>query len=196
MKNFWTCFVPLFVAMDALGVLPVYIGLTEGIDADRKKRLLIESMVTALGVALLFVVAGPSILRLVGITVSDFMVAGGILLLVLSLYDLITGDKKQRMVDPGTLGAVPIGVPLITGPAVLTTSMLLVPSYGLMTTAMAVIANMAITCLVFLFEGPVVGLLRKSGAKTLSKITSLFMASIAVMLMRKGLVDIIQTTLN
>src|SRR3990172_2795170 len=103
MKDFLLCFIPLFVAVDAVGVLPIFIALTEGLTASRRRSVLIQSLITASGVALIFLVGGPALLRLVGITVSDFMVAGGILLLAISLTDLLTGEKRQRLVDPETL---------------------------------------------------------------------------------------------
>ncbi len=191
MKDFWLCFVPLFVAVDALGILPVYAGLTEELSAQQRKGVLFQSLFTASAVALIFLVAGPGVLKVIGISVSDFMVAGGILLLVISLNDLLTGEKRQRLVDPETLGAVPIGVPLIAGPAVLTTSVVLANAHGIVPAAAAVLVNIGIAVLVFWFVQPITGFLGHAGAKTLSKIASLFLASIAVMLIRKGIVEII-----
>ncbi|MBT3311571.1 MAG: MarC family protein [Desulfobacterales bacterium] len=196
MKTFWLCFVPMFVAVDAIGVLPVYLGLTENLPKSRRTGVLIQSLITALVVALVFLIAGPALLRLIGITVPDFMVAGGILLLVISLYDLLTGEKKQQMVDTDTLGAVPIGIPLITGPAVLTLSVVLVDTYGIIPTTAAVVINITIAIIVFWFSKPIAIFLGNTGTKTLSKIASLLLASIAVMLIRKGVIEIIHDTLN
>ena len=196
MKTFWLCFVPLFVAVDAIGVLPVYMGLTEDLQPSTKPAVLLQSLITALMVAIVFLLAGPALLRLVGISVADFMVAGGILLLVISLSDLLTGEKRQRMVDADTLGAVPIGIPLITGPAVLTTSVLLADNYGLVPTGTAIVVNIAIAILVFWFSKPIADFLGDAGTKTMSKIASLFLASIAVMLIRKGITEIVLDVLN
>lgn len=196
MKTFWLCFVPLFVAVDAVGVLPVYMGLTQNLAHSRRTGVLVQSMITALVVAIVFLIAGPALLRLVGIGVSDFMVAGGILLLVISLSDLLTGEKRQRMVDTDTLGAVPIGVPLITGPALLTTSVLLADAHGILPTAFAVVINIGIAILVFRFSKPIAVFLGDAGTKTLSKIASLLLASIAVMLIRKGVIGIVYDALR
>jgi len=73
---------------------------------------------------------------------ADFMVAGGILLFVISMSDLLTTEKIQRKIDPESLGAVPLGVPLITGPDVLTTSMLLMNEHGLASTAAALMKSL------------------------------------------------------
>src|ERR1700675_4788027 len=122
-QTFWLCFVPLFVAVDAFGILPLFMALTERMEPVRRHRIILQSVLTATAVTLAFVLAGSAFLRLLGITVPDFMVAGGALLFVLSLSELISPHKTTE-VEADELGAVPLGVPLLAGPAVLTTSML------------------------------------------------------------------------
>jgi multiple antibiotic resistance protein len=187
MNEFWLCFVPLFVAVDAIGVLPMYMALTEGLPPADVRRILRQSVATATAVALAFLVVGAAILRLLGITIADFMVAGGILLFVISLGDLMTTEKLQRRVDPDSLGAVPLGVPLITGPAVLTTSVLLLNAHGAVSTAVALVFNVLIAGVVFGFGPRIHRVLGKAGAKTVSKIASLLLAAIAVMIVRRGI---------
>ena len=193
MKIFLLCFVPLFVAVDALGVLPIFISLTGSLSPAQKRRVLLQSLITATAVALVFLAIGPTILTALNITVSDFMVAGGILLLVISLSDLLTGEKRQRIVDPETLGAVPLGVPIITGPAVLTTSVLLANVHGMSLTALALLTNIGIAGAIFWFAQPITRFLGNAGTMILSKIASLFLTTIAVMLIRKGLIEIISS---
>ncbi len=187
MKTFWLCFVPLFIAVDAIGVLPMFMSLTQDIDSQRMRRIVLQSIVTATVVALAFLAVGTSVLKLLGITVADFMVAGGILLFVISMSDLLTSEKAQRTIDPDSLGAVPLGVPLIAGPAVLTTSILLMNEHGVAATAAAIIINILIAGLVFFFSDTINHFLGKAGSKTISKIASLFLAAIAVMIVRKGI---------
>lgn len=196
MEIFLLCFIPFFVAVDAIGVLPIYIGLTAGLSSANKKKIILQSIVTASIVAIAFLLGGPLLLELVGVGVSDFMVAGGILLLVISLSDLLTGEKRQRVVDADTVGAVPIGVPLITGPAVLTTSILFANEYGIIPTALALLANILIVGVVFFLASPLERLLGQAGSKTISKVASLFLASIAVMLIRKGIFEIIEKNIR
>ncbi len=192
MINFWLCFVPLFVAVDAIGALPMFMALTEGLESSKVQRVIIQSIVTGIAVALIFVFFGPAGLRLIGITVGDFMVAGGILLLVISISDLLSVEKKQRHVDPESMGAVPIGVPLIVGPAVLTTLVLLVDAHGKLPTVAAVVLNIGIAGVLFWRSQLINRFLGASGAKTLSKLASLLLAAIAVMIIRKGLMVFIQ----
>lgn len=191
MRDFLLSFIPLFVAVDAVGVLPMFLGLTEHIDAPRRKRVIVQSVITAATVAAVFILAGRPLLRLLGISPSDFMIAGGALLFVLSLSDLLSSGKPQRRVDPDTVGAVPIGVPLITGPAVLTTCLLLGEQYRMFPTLCAVVANVLIAGVMFWFALPISTLLGSAGTKTLSKIASLLLAAIAVMMVRKGVVEFI-----
>jgi len=194
MKNFLLCFVPFFVAVDAIGVLPIFLGLTDGIDSSQRRRIIFQSLITASAVAIMFLLGGPFVLALVGVGVSDFMLAGGILLLVISLSDIITGEKRQREVDPDTIGAVPIGVPLISGPAVLTTSVLLANEHGIVPASAALLVNIGIAGVVFSFAKSIELFLGNAGSKTVSKVASLFLASIAVMLIRKGIFEILQVT--
>jgi multiple antibiotic resistance protein len=196
MKMFLLCFVPFFIAVDAIGVLPIYLGLTDGLSSKHKKRIIFQSLITASIVAVAFLLGGPLLLKLVGVGVSDFMVAGGVLLLVISLSDLLTGEKRQRAIDAETMGAVPIGVPLITGPAVLTTSVLLANEYGIIPTILALLANVLIVGVVFFMGSPIERFLGQTGSKTVSKVASLFLASIAVMLIRRGILEIIETSMK
>ncbi|CAK8725380.1 UPF0056 membrane protein [Candidatus Electrothrix aarhusensis] len=195
MENFLLCFIPFFIAVDAIGVLPLYLGLTEGLDAAHKKKIIVQSLITASIVAVAFLLGGPLLLELVGVGVSDFMVAGGILLLVLSLSDLLTGEKRQRFIDTETVGSVPLGVPLIIGPAVLTTSVLFVNEYGILPTTLSLLANILIVGAVFFMASPLERFLGQAGSKTVSKVASLFLASIAVMLIRKGIFEIIEKSI-
>ena len=191
MNTFWLCFVPLFVAVDAIGVLPLFVNLTEGIDRVRLRTIILQSVITATIVALIFLAFGPVLLQFLGITIPDFMIAGGILLLAISLSDLVAGEKTQRQTDPEGLGAVPLGVPLIAGPAVLTTCILLAGLYGRLLTTVAVVINIGLAGVVFLFAGPLTNILGRAGTKAISKVASLLLAAIAVMLIRRGIIDIL-----
>lgn len=189
MHGFWLCFVPLFVAVDAVGVLPMFLGLTEGIDRTRLRLIIWQSLITGILVAVVFVVIGKGIFRLLGITPADFMIAGGILLFAISLRDLLVVEKHREPIDPESLGAVPVGVPLIVGPAVLTTILILVDQHGILTTMAAAVVNILLAGVVFGFARAIALRLGGAGTKAVSKIASLFLAAIAVMMVRKGLLS-------
>lgn len=194
--DFWLCFFPLFIAVDPIVLLPLFISLTEGLDSGRIRSIIRQSVLTATAVALAFAFTGPPLLIFLGVTVADFMTAGGILLLVISLGDILHGEKRRLTIDPEIMGAVPLGVPLITGPAVLTTSILLVNLYGGILTSLAIVSNIMMTGLLFLFARPIARFLGIRGVKTVSKIMSLILASLAVMLIRKGLTESVRSAMG
>lgn len=191
MAEFWACFVPLFVAVDAVGVLPIFIGFTQGMGQRALAPLVVKSVVSATAVAGLFVAFGAKLMSMLGITVADFMVAGGVLLFVLSLSDLVSVGESRERVNPEDLGVVPLGIPLIAGPAVLTTAMLQSEIYGVALTLAALAANTLIAGCVFMAARPLNRMLGVTGAKIVSKISNLLLAAIAVMLVRKGVVEFI-----
>jgi len=188
MSDFWFCFFPLFVAVDAVGILPLFMHLTEGVDPRAVRRIIVQSMVTALAVALAFLAVGQWVFHYLGITVADFLIAGGILLFTISLTDVITVEKRVAQVDTDSLGVVPIGVPLIVGPAVLTTIFVLVGEYGVVPVVAATVVNIVIAGAVFWLSGPIHRILGRSGSRALSKLAGILLAAIAVMMVRKGLI--------
>jgi len=192
MERFWLCFVPLFVAVDAFGILPIFVGLTEGLERRRLRWVIVQSVLTAWAVAMAFLVFGGPLLEVLGVGVADFMVAGGLLLLAISLTDLLSGRKMQREPDAESLGAVPIGVPLISGPAVLTACILLAGVHGRLMTAVAATLNIALAGVVFWFSAPLTRLLGRTGTRAVSKVASLLLAAFAVMLVRRGVMAVLE----
>ena len=186
MNKFWFCFFPIFMAVNVIGVLPMFMSITEGLDRPKINRIIVQSVVTATVVAVIFLAIGKVILDLLGITVSDFMIAGGTLLFIISLNDLLYIERRWSQIDPESMGAVPLGVPLIVGPAVLTTILILVNEHGPLATVAALIVNILIAGMTFWLYAPIMRLLGKSGARTVSKLAALLLAAIAVMMVRKG----------
>jgi multiple antibiotic resistance protein len=187
MKAFLLCFIPLFVAVDAVGVLPMFLSLTEDFTRKQVHHVALQSIITAMAVAIAFVAIGELLLRLLGITVADFMIAGGALLFGISFSNLLSFEKQYRGIDAESLGAVPVGVPLIVGPAVLTTTLLIVHQQGVWLTTLALVINILIAGVVLWFSAAFLKVLGKNGAKTISKLAHLLLAAIGVMMVRKGI---------
>jgi multiple antibiotic resistance protein len=179
-------FIPVFVAVDAIGVLPLFLGLTSKLKEKQKKKIILQSAITAVSVAVVFIFVGKGLFKVLGITVADFMIAGGIILFGIALLDLLVPGKMRRLPE-NDIGAVPLGMPLIVGPAVLTTSLIILDQYGLIPTLISVVTNVAIAALLFYFSGGVIKVIGKTGAGALSKIMALLLAAIAVMMIRRGL---------
>ena len=190
MRSFLLSFIPIFVAVDALGILPMYIGFTDHLKKREKRKIITMSIITAFVIGTVFLFLGNWIFRLVGVMVFDFKVAGGFVLLVIALRDLLQNEKSVRL-SSETMGAVPIGTPLIMGPAVLTTMIMMLDSYGMALTISSFIVNLTIVWVVLTFSEAISDVLGKAGSKAVSKISHLLLAAIAVMMMRKGIFDTI-----
>ncbi|OGB91699.1 MAG: hypothetical protein A2Z31_07890 [candidate division NC10 bacterium RBG_16_65_8] len=192
MWNFALAFVALFVAVDILGVIPLYLSLTGGLSVDERRRLPRQSTLTATAVGLGFLLVGDAVFRVLGISVADFQVAGGILLLVLSIHDLLSSGRSAPAAV-STVGAVPIGTPLIVGPAALATLALLVQSYGYSVTLLALAANMALGFLVLSHADKVGRIFGVAGSEVIAKVASLLLAAFGVSLVRRGLVEFLKS---
>ena len=188
--NIALAFIPLFVAVDAIGIAPIFVSLTVHLEQKDKNKIILQSMLTAICLAIGFIFLGKAVFKLMGITIGDFMVAGGSILFCIAIIDILS-QTKQRHIPADELGAVPLGTPLIVGPAVLTTSMLIVSQYGLSATIISVIVNILLAGLILKLSSFLIKALGESGSKALSKIMSLLLASIAVMLIRKGVSQLI-----
>lgn len=186
METFLLAFIPLFVAIDVFGVLPLFVTLTDGMEPRQKRILTWEATLTAFVISLLFLVAGKMLFSFLGITESDFRVGGGIVLLVLAVNDLLFSKERKR--DLGdSVGVVPIGIPLIMGPAALTTIIILVDSYGYVWTIASLIANMLFVLVVFLQANTIARVMGNAGSRAVAKVAALFLAGIAVMMIRSGI---------
>lgn len=191
LKKLLLAFIPIFVAVDVIGVLPIFVSLTQGTPRSEKRRIIIQSMITAFCLAISFIFLGKAIFSFLGITVGDFMVAGGAILFAISIRDIMR--TEARLKESGDqMGVVPLGTPLIAGPAVLTTSLLLVDEYGVIPTLISVTANLLIAGFALDLSGLLSRFLGEAGTKALSKIMHLLLAAIAVMMIRKGLAQVLQ----
>lgn len=179
------CFIPLFVALDSVGIMPLFLNMTQEMTDRERRNVLNQSVLTAFIVSLLFLFAGQAIFQFLGISMADFQIAGGILLLIIAVIDLVNPSKEERKPNQN-IGVVPIGIPLIMGPAALTTLMVLANQYHFKWVASALMINLFIITLALYcssFAKKIVGI---NGMQAVSKIISLFLAAIAVMFIRIG----------
>ena len=193
LQEFGLTFVPLFVAMDAIGVVPILVPLTQDMKAKERGRVVQLAMLTALGLGLGFVVVGKGVFLFLGIEVADFLVAGGLILLIFAAKDLITGKMidAQASVGADMMGVVPLGTPLVVGPAVLTTLLILIDQYSIIIVVVSFIFNLAIAWLLFSQANRVVAFMGQGGVRAISKIIGLFLAAIAIKMIRQGVLEIL-----
>jgi multiple antibiotic resistance protein len=182
-------FVPLFIVLDALGTVPFLIAISEGMSRREQKKTINLSVLTAVIVGLAFLFFGKAILNAMQIKVESFAIAGGIILLVLSIKYMTTGHWVDA-VKEDMIAVVPIGTPLLAGPATITTLLLLYPQFGLQMVLVAYMVNMLICWLIFLASNRIMKFLGQGGIKAISKVFSLLLAAIAVNMVIKGLSDL------
>jgi multiple antibiotic resistance protein len=181
-------FIPLFVAFDALGILPIFVSLTSEMTDPEQKKVVRQSTLTGFLVSLGFLGVGKSVFSLMGISIADFKVAGGVLLFILAVVDLIF-PERTRTFPKETMGVVPIGIPLIVGPAVLTMLLISVDAYGYFSTIFSLILNLLIVWFVFSQSRRIMRFLKEGGAKGIAKVASLLLAAFAMMMIRTGLAE-------
>jgi multiple antibiotic resistance protein len=185
-------FIPLFVAIDVTATLPIFLSLTQDMTESEKKAIIRQSTFTALAVSLAFVAVGEAVFRILGITVDDFKIAGGLILLVLAILELMKERQDIKKTSSEIIGVVPIGVPLIVGPAVLTTLIVLIDHYGVIPTVFSLILNLIIVWFSFTKAHTITEIFGKNGIAAISKVMALLLAAIAVMMIRLGVENLIK----
>jgi multiple antibiotic resistance protein len=198
MDNVWNiandlimAFIPLFVAIDVPGLVPLFISLTTGMTLKTKRKLIVEATLTAGAVALIFLVLGKLIFRFLGITENDFRIGGGLVLIVLAITDLLFSSDERKESNT-SVGVVPIGIPLIMGPAALTSIIIIVDAYGYWISMISLAINLFIVWFIFRHSDVVIKIMGEGGARAFAKVASLFMVAIAVMMIRVGVQNILK----
>ena len=178
-------FIPLFVAIDPIGVVPLFWGISQGVDTNRKRRIVNQATWTAAIVAIGFMFLGKLIFRALNITVADFQVAGGLILLGLAAHDLLgVGPGISKTTED--FGVVPLGLPIIVGPATLATLLIVMDSVGIIYALVGLLLNLGLINLCFRNSDAIARVIGMPGLRAFSKITSLLLAAIAVAMIRRG----------
>jgi len=187
-SDFLLAFIPVFIAIDVVGILPIFMSLVDGIEKPQKTKIINQSVITALSVSIGFLALGKFVFSVLGIEIYDFKMAGGLLLLVFAINDLLFSEKGKRTATQ-TMGVVPLGIPLVVGPAVLTSIIVTVDTYGYIPTITSLAVNLVIVWIVFLKSNFIYRLMGEGGSKAFAKVASLLLAAIAVMMIRRGFMD-------
>ena len=184
-NKFLLAFIPLFVAIDPIGLVAIFIGLGTSASREQRKHQALLGILTALLVAGGFIFLGKIIFAALGITVADFQVAGGLILLILAIRELVDIGPHDRG-GGNEFGVVPLGMPLIAGPALLTALLILVDSVGLVFTLVSLFINLALVAIALCNADRFTRLLGKQGLRGVSKLIALLLAAIAISLIRRG----------
>ena len=191
LKEFHEVFVPLFVAMDPLGSVPFLVTLLGPIAPERRKRVIHVALLTGLVLGLLFLGLGSGILFLLHIEVAHFLVAGGLVLLAMSLRELLSAAPQAPLAPNELVAVVPIGTPLLVGPAAISMLILLTGLYPAWLVVAGFIANMVVAWVVFRQSQRIAAFLGEGGLQAVARVTYLLLAAIAVKLISQGVIDIV-----
>lgn len=187
-KDFVLTFVPLFVAIDAIGTLPIVLSLQQGLDSRDKRRMVHIAIATASVLGVVFLVLGKVTLNLMGIKIGHFAIAGGLVLIALALRDLVMGRMVEQTPERDEmLAVVPLGTPLTVGPATLTTLLLLSDEHSVWVVLLSLVINLALAWVIFQQGGLFVRILGQGGLRGTAKVMSLFLAAIAVRMIFRGI---------
>ena len=185
LEKFLLAFIPLFVAIDPIGLIAIFMGLAPNATREVRQRQGMLGIITGFAVAIGFIFLGRFIFKAVGISVADFQVAGGLILLGLAGRELIGGEERARS-GSEEFGIVPLGMPLIAGPALLTALLILVDTVGVVFTIGSLVVNLALVEIGFRYARRVEALMGRQGLNGVSKLIALLLAAIAVSLIRRG----------
>jgi len=177
--------VALFIIIDPVGLVPIFMALTRHISHEEQIAIFTRAIAVAFILLVIFALAGTGILNLFGITINDFKIAGGILLLVLALH--IINEAHYAQEGESNVGVVPLAVPLLAGPGAITTTIVFIATYGVWITIGALVITFALTFIIFRYVGLFYRLLGQTGSDVIAKIMGMLLAAIAVQFIRQGL---------
>jgi multiple antibiotic resistance protein len=171
----------LFIIVDPFGNIPIFIGLTQQMTTAQKRKVFNTACLVGFILLLVFAFTGQEIFNIFGVSIFSFEIAGGILLLIISIRILISGsNQKENPESPESLGAVPIAMPLLVGPGAITTTILNLQAYDVYVTALSVLVVMAITWTMLRFMSGIYKVLGKTGSLVIARVMALLIAAIAV----------------
>lgn len=187
---FLTTAVTLFVIVDPPGLLPVFLGLTNSLDARQRRRAADRASLVAFGVIAVFALFGRQILDYLAVSVPALQVSGGLLLLLIAL-DLLMGRAEDPVSHDGVnVAIVPLGTPLMAGPGAIVATMLAVQRapnvVGYLTVALALLTVMALVWVFLRYAALIRAVLRESGTVLASRIAGLLLSAIAVQMVADG----------
>ncbi|WP_265502692.1 MarC family protein [Paracoccus beibuensis] len=197
MSAYITAFVTLFVVIDPIGLTPVFIALTPGMSGEQRRRIGLRALVIAALLLMLFGLAGEAILSAIGISISAFRIAGGLLLFLTALDMLFERrtERREGQADGDDLGhdpsVFPLAMPLLAGPGALASMILLVgEGQGLVHLAMVnltMVAVLAIAMALFVLATPLARALGRTGVMVVTRLLGMLLAALSVQFVIDGL---------
>jgi len=183
----------LFIIVDPFGNIPIFMSLTDKMTKTQRRKVFNTATLVGVILLLAFSFAGQQILSVFGISIFSFEVAGGILLLIISIKILISGSLENMSESPESMGAVPIAMPLLVGPGAITTTIFNLQYYGLAVAAISVVIVLVLTWFILRYVDLVYRFLGKTGAIVIARVMALLIAAIAIQYVLIGVTHFLQT---
>lgn len=192
MSGLIEAFVALFIIMDPIGNLPLFISLTKGMPIKEVKKNVDRAVLVAGVLLFTFLFFGFQIFNFFGINLNSFQIAGGIILLIIGVM-YVFGTSLKYVKSHGNDLSVPIGTPLLTGPGTITTAIILAKENGILVTAIAAFLALVITWTILLNAHKLYKILGEHWTNAISRVMGILLAAIAIEFITKGVVDIINS---
>ncbi|SMH70473.1 MarC family protein [Candidatus Nitrosotalea okcheonensis] len=180
--------ITLLVVIDPIASIPIIMGLTGKMERKQRTSILNVTIITVAILLFVFAFIGSSILSTFGISIFSFMIAGGVLLFLVSIQLLTHGDwtfGNQTLHDES--GVVPLAFPLLAGPGALTLVILSFETYGILITVLSIIIVLGITYAILRSVDPIYKLLGKRGSLIITRIFAIIIAAFAVQFVIDGI---------
>lgn len=181
---FTSVFVTLFVIMDPVGTIPIFLSLTGGRSPKMARRLAWQAVAVSFGVITVFAFFGQRILAYLHISLASLQCAGGLLLLLVAL-ELLTGKESETMAaQESNVALVPLGTPLLAGPGAIVATMVFSKQVKdveeFVAVALGVVAVHVAIWLAMRFSLPILRVIRDGGVMLVTRIAGLLLSAIAV----------------
>ena len=190
MEGLLEAFAALFVIMDPIGNLPIFISLTKGMPIKEIKRNVDRSVFVAGVLLFIFLFFGLQVFNFFGIDLDSFQIAGGIVLLIMGIL-YVFGTSLRYVKSHGFDLSVPVGTPLLTGPGVITTTIILVKGSGILVTVIAAFLTLLATWIILINSSRLYKILGGQWTSAISRIMGIILAAVAVKFITEGVLNII-----
>lgn len=190
MEGVIEAFVSLFVIMDPIGNLPLFISLTKGMPIKEVRKNIDRSVFVAGVLLFVFLFLGIRIFDFFGINLDSFQIAGGIILLIIGILYAF-GLSLKYVKSHGSDLSVPVGTPLLTGPGVIMTTVILVKENGPLVTVVAAFLTLLATWIIMFHSSRLYKILGEHWTNVVSRVMGIILAAIAVKFITNGVLNVI-----
>ncbi|MEM0226011.1 MAG: MarC family protein [Thermofilaceae archaeon] len=188
LKQLWDSFAMLFIVLDSVGNVPIFYALTSTLSEAERNRIFTKSIVIASIMLLTFALTGGAILDYYGVSMADFRIAGGLVLLLIALFGIF-GRIEAETLRSEQVAVVPMATPLLAGPGSLYTVIYLSRVYGTAPTLASIVLNTLAAYAILRASGLILEKAGKNTVLALSRIFSLLLAVLAVSIIRSGFAE-------